>query len=34
VLVLLLLSLAIASKARDSGFPEGARQGAAVVAGH
>jgi predicted MFS family arabinose efflux permease len=34
VLVLLLLSLAIASKARDSGFPQGARQGGAVVAGH
>jgi predicted MFS family arabinose efflux permease len=34
VLVLLLLSLAIASKARDSGFPQGARQAGAVVAGH
>ncbi len=34
VLVLLLLSLAIATKARDGGFPQGARQGGAVVAGH
>jgi predicted MFS family arabinose efflux permease len=34
VLVLLLLSLAIASKARDSGFPQGARQGGAVAVGH
>jgi predicted MFS family arabinose efflux permease len=34
VLVLLLLSLAIASKARDSGFPQGARQGSAVAVGH
>jgi predicted MFS family arabinose efflux permease len=34
VLVLLLLSLAIASKARDSGFPQGARQAGAVAVGH
>lgn len=34
VLVLLLLSLVIATKARDGGFPQGARQGGAVVAGH
>jgi predicted MFS family arabinose efflux permease len=34
VLVLLLLSLAIATKARDGGFPQGARQGGAVVARH
>nr|WP_314580135.1 MFS transporter [uncultured Pseudomonas sp.] len=34
VLVLLLLSLATASKARDSGFPQGARQACAVAVGH
>lgn len=34
VLVLLLLSLAIASKARDSGFPQGARQAGAIAVGH
>lgn len=34
VLVLLLLSLATASKARDSGFPQGARQAGAVAVGH
>jgi predicted MFS family arabinose efflux permease len=34
LLVLVLLSLGIASRARQSGFPEGARQGGAAVTGH
>ncbi|OQR27675.1 MFS transporter [Pseudomonas sp. Bc-h] len=34
LLALVLLSLGIASRARQSGFPEGARQGGAAVTGH